>query len=461
MLAVVSAAHILETIDIAIVNVALPQMKATLGFTEAGLSWVVNGYLVTFGGFLLLCGRAGDILGKRRVLLVGLGLFTLASLVAGLAGDATTLVVMRGLQGVSAALISPMTLALLATIFPDGPRAKAIAIWGMISGVSSVVGLILGGLLTNGPGWRWIFLINVPVTIAVIVGTLVWLDPDPKERQRRPFDVLGALFATAGITLLVYGIVQASQAGWGSASTIVPLAIAVVLIAYFVVHEAKVTKDPLLKLSLFKIPNVIGANLTQALVGSGMFVLFYIATLYQQDVLHYSSLQTGLAYVPLSLVLMGFARLTPKLVGRYGVRAVVLAGSVIAAVGMALLALAGPDGNFWVNILGPTIVIGVGMALTFLPLSLAAVTGVPADARGVASGLINVSRITGGALGLSVVAAIAASFTTHQLDIGTAAATALTDGFRIAFLIAAALLVVAAFTAMLLPRRAGAPAKTA
>lgn len=453
MLAVVSVAHILETIDIAIVNVALPQMRADLGFTEAGLSWVVNGYLVTFGGFLLLCGRAGDILGRRRVLLVGLALFTLASLVAGLASDATTLVVMRGLQGASAALISPMTLSLLATIFPDGPRAKAIAIWGMISGISSVVGLILGGLLTMGPGWRWIFLINVPVTLAVIAGTLGWLDRDPAERKRRPFDVIGAIVATAGMTLLVYGIVEASQAGWGSSSTIVPLVAAVLLVAYFVVHEGKVAKDPLMPLSLFKIPTATGANVTQALVGSGMFVLFYIATLYEQTVLHYSSLQTGLTYVPLSVILMIFARMTPKLVGTYGVRAVVVVGSVIAAAGMGSLAFAGPDGSFLVNILGPTILIGVGMSLTFLPLSLAAVTGVPAEIRGVASSLINVSRITGGALGLSAVAAGAMSVTTHRLTTGVTQAVALTDGFRIAFIVGAALLVLAAFTALLLPKK--------
>ncbi|HEY7595117.1 MAG TPA: DHA2 family efflux MFS transporter permease subunit [Actinophytocola sp.] len=460
MLAVVAAAHILDTIDIAIVNVALPQMKASLGFSEAGLSWVVNGYLVAFGGFLLLCGRAGDILGKRRVLLIGLALFTVASLAAGLATDATTLVVMRGVQGAGAALISPMTLALLATIFPDGPRAKAIAIWGMISGVSGVVGLILGGLLTTGPGWRWIFLINVPVTIAVIVGAVVWLERDPANTRRRPFDLLGAIIATAGMTLVVLGIVQASQAGWGAASTIVPLVIGVVLLGYLVLHEGRVAKDPLLPLSLFKIPTVTGANATQALVGSGMFVLFYIATLYQQEVLHYNSLQTGLAYVPLSLVLMGFAKLTPKLVGTYGVRAVVLVGAIIAAVGMGLLAFAGTDGSFLVNILGPTIVIGVGMALTFLPLSLAAVTGVPADGRGVASGLINVSRITGGALGLSIVAAFAAGYTKQKLESGTSAAIALTDGFRIAFIVGAVLLALAAFTALLLPRKpAGAAAK--
>lgn len=452
MLAVICTALILDTIDTSIMNVALPQIKAQLGFTEAGLSWVVNGYLVTFGGLLLLCGRAGDILGHRRLLLAGLAVFFVASLGAGLAPDANTLIAMRTLEGCGAAMISPMTLALLATIFPEGPRAKAIAAWGMAAGLSGVLGNIIGGLLAIGPGWRWIFLMNIPVTLAVIIGALHWLAPDqPIARQGQRFDLAGAIAATLGVTLLTVGIVQSSQAGWGSPETFVPLAAGLVLLAYFVVYEGRIAKDPLLPFSLVKIRNVAGANTTQALVGSGMFVMLYLATLYQQDVLHYSPLQTGAGYIPQTAVILGTATLTPKLVSALGVRLTVIGGAIISTIGMALLALASPNGSYLVNILGPSVIIGVGMALTFLPLSLAAGMGVPEERQGVASSLINVSRVTGGALGLSIIAAIAASYTNHLLNTGTVAAAALTDGFRLGFICAAGLVLVSAFTAIMLP----------
>ncbi|MET7425984.1 MFS transporter [Dactylosporangium sp. NPDC005555] len=456
---VICAAQILDTIDISIMNVALPQIKGELGFSEASLSWVVNGYLVTFGGFLLLCGRAGDILGHRRILLAGLGVFAVASLVAGLASDDWTLVAMRALQGCGAALISPMTLALLARIFPEGPRAKAIAAWGMAAGLSGIFGLAVGGLLTIGPGWRWIFLINLPVCAAVIVGALLWLDRDQRPAQRtQRFDLIGSVASTAGVLLLTVGIVQSSQEGWSAPQAIVPLAAGIALIAYFVLHEGRVAKDPLLPFSLVKIPSVVGANITQALVGSGMFAMLYVATLYQQEVLHYNPLQTGLGYIPQTLIILAAAQQTPRLLGILGIRVTVIIGSVIATIGMALLALSGPNGTYLVNILGPSLIIGVGMALTFLPLSLAAGMGVPDDQQGVASGLINVSRVTGGALGLSVIAAIAAGYTGHQLRAGVDQINAATDGFQLGFLASAGLLMLSVFTALLLPRKPPATA---
>ncbi|PTA45213.1 MFS transporter [Micromonospora sp. RP3T] len=449
---VICAALVMETIDVSIMNVALPPIKDEFGFTEADLSWVVNGYLVPFGGFLLLFGRVGDIFGHRRMLVAGVAIFAVASLVAGLAPNGNTLIVMRALQGVAAALISPMTLALLARTFPEGPRAKAIAAWGMAAGLSGVVGLIVGGLLTVGPGWRWIFLINVPVSLLVIVGVLRWLGHDQRPARRtQRFDLVGAIVSTVGVTLLTVGVLQVSEVGWGSARAIVPLTAGLALLAYFVFHETRVAEDPLLPASLIRIPNVAGANITQALVGSGMFAMLYIATLYQQDVLHYSPLQTGLGYIPQTLVILVTAQQTPKLVAALGMRLAVVVGGVIATVGMALLALSGPQGSYLVNILGPSIIIGVGMALTFLPLSLAAGTGVPDDRQGVASGLINVSRITGGALGLSVVAAVAAGYTGSQRAAGVDEVTALTDGFQVGFLISAGLLLLSVFTALLLP----------
>jgi len=357
-------------------------------------------------------------------------------------------------------LIGPMTLAILASIFPDGPRAKAIAIWGMLSGISGSAGLLIGGLLTDGPGWRWIFLINVPITIGVIVATLMYLENDRPTRAHRRFDLLGSVLVTAGLTLLVFAILQTDRYGWGSTRSIVQLVGAVVLLVYFVLHEAFVAKEPLLPLSLFRLGTVTGANIAQALVGSSMFVLFYLATLYQQNVLHYSALETGLAYLPLNLTIIGFARLTPKFVGRYGVRLVVTAGSLIAAAGLASLAFVTPHGSYLVNILGPSIVLGAGIALTFLPLALAAVTGVPAAERGVASGLVNMSRIVGGALGLAIVASIATSYTSTKLARGAAPDVALTNGFQLGFVIGTVLLLLAAVTALtLLPRKEAAPAK--
>jgi EmrB/QacA subfamily drug resistance transporter len=453
ILVVICAASILDTIDISALNVALPTIKAELGFTEASLSWVVNGYLVTFGGFLLLFGRAGDVFGHRRVLLAGLAVFGVASAVAGITSDANTLIAMRALQGIGAAMITPMTLALVARSFPEGPRAKAIAVWGMTNALSGFLALVLGGVLTVGPGWRWIFFINVPLSVLIIIGTLVWLDRDRAPERRKRLDLVGAVVATLGMSLLTIGIVQAGQSGWGATATIVPLVLGVLFVAYFVLHEGRLAKDPMLPFSLLKIPTVAGANLTQALVGAGMFVLTYVATLYQQDVLHYNALQTGLGYIPQTVVLLAAAQQTPKLVAKLGVRVTVMIGSILVMIGLGSFAFAGPDGSYLVNILGPYIVIGVGMALTFLPLSLAAGIGVPDERQGVASSLINVSRVTGGALGLSVVAAVAASYTSSRLEAGTPEVTALTDGFHVGFIVAAGLLLVSVFTAMLLPRK--------
>ncbi|WIX91750.1 MFS transporter [Amycolatopsis sp. DG1A-15b] len=450
-LAILCVGHILETVDITIVNVALPRIKVDLGFADADLSWVVNAYTVAFGGFLLLAGRAGDLLGRRRVFLGGLAVFTLASLVAGLSQNAIELVVMRAVQGLAAAFIGPMTLAMLAATFPEGaPRNKAIGLWGMLSGVSASAGLLIGGLFVNGPGWQWIFLLNIPLGLALIVASFKYLDVDKATRRFHRFDGVGAITATGGLTLLAYGIVETTKDGWDSPRTFVALGGAVVLIGYFLIHEAFVAKEPLLSISLLRVRSVFSANVVQALVNSGMFVMFYLATLYQQEVLHFTPLQTGFAYVPLTLLLVVFARLAPVLIPKLGVRYIVFGAALIAAGGLALFARVSPDGTFLGDILAPSLLLSIGVALTFIPATIAAVSGVPAGQTGVASGLVNVSRTIGGALGLAVVSTLATARTTDLLSSGTPKAEALTSGFRLGFAISAALLVVAAFTALAL-----------
>jgi EmrB/QacA subfamily drug resistance transporter len=450
VLAILSLGHILETIDLTVVNVALPTIKTDLGFSNASLSWVVNAYSVAFGGFLLLCGRAGDLLGRRTVFIGGLWVFILASLLAGIAWNAPVLVVARAVQGFAAAAIGPMTLAMLASAFPEGkPRIKAIGIWGMLSGVSAAAGLLLGGVITQGPGWRWIFFINLPIGILLIVAALRFLDADRPGRHYHKFDVAGAVSATAGLSLLAYAIVQSNTYGWGSTRTVVLFAVAAALVVYFVLHEAFVASEPLLAISLFRNRSVSSANIVQVVVNSGMFVMFYLATLYLQEVLGYSALETGLAYVPMSLALVVFARLGTKLIPIIGTRYVVFIGGLVGAVSLALFATISADGTFLRSILGPSLLLSIGVALTFIPTTIAAVAGVPADQRGIASGMINVSRTVGGALGLAVVSTIALNHAKDLLASGTPQAEALTSGFRLGFAISAVLLVMASVLAVL------------
>ncbi|MFB4304484.1 MFS transporter [Actinomadura sp. GTD37] len=459
VLTVLCLGHILETIDMTVVNVALPRIKSDLAFSEGDLSWVVNAYTVTFGGFLLLCGRAGDLLGRRRVFIGGLVLFTVASLLAGLAGNAGTLVGARALQGLAAAFIGPMTLAMLTSTFPEGPpRNKAIGLWGMLSGVSAAVGLLVGGVFVDGPGWEWIFWLNIPLGVVLVLATLRYLDADRPARRFHRFDLPGAVTVTGGIGLLAYAIVQTHDHGWGSGRTIGLFAAALVLIGYFTVHEARVAKEPLMDLSLLKIRSVSSANVVQALTNSGMFVMFYLATLYQQNVLHYSPIKTGLAYVPMTLLLVAFARVGPMLMPKFGVRNIVFAGAMISAIGLLLFSRVSPDGSFLVDVLVPSLFLGVGVALTFIPTTVAAVSGVPKTQAGLVSGLVNVSRTVGGALGLAVVSTLAANHSAGLLKSGAVKADALTEGFQLGFLISAGLLAFAGITALALFPKPGASA---
>ncbi|SEP53562.1 MFS transporter [Amycolatopsis saalfeldensis] len=451
VLAVLCAAQVLDGIDVTVVNVALPSIGHQLGFSPDTLSWIVNAYMVTFGGFLLLGGRAGDLLGRRKVFLGGLALFVVTSLVAGLTRDAGLLVGARAVQGLAAALIAPMTLALIASHFPVGKgRDRAFVLWGAAYGLSSALGLVLGGLLVNGPGWRWIFLINVPIAAVLFVAALRNLRPDRPARRHQRFDFVGAVTSTAGVGLLAYGVLSASTGGWGSARTVVVLIAAVLLLSYFVVHETRIAREPLVTFSLFRERSLAGANIVTALRGAAMFALFYFATLYQQQVLGYSALKTGLAYLPLTLILVVASGVGPMLVQRIGIRFVLFGGALVAAAGLLWFTQITPDGSLMWSVIAPSVVVALGFAIMVVPSTVAALTGVPQAHTGIASAMLNVSLQVGGALGLAALSTVATSKTA-----GRAGSEALVDGFVFAFIAAAALMVVTAIVALFLFREDG------
>ncbi|MEX5632734.1 MFS transporter [Parafrankia sp. FMc2] len=395
-LSLLCIAAMLETLDITIVNVALPSIQDDLDFSRGDLPWVVNAYTVAFGGFLLLGGRTGDVFGQRRIFVGGIALFLVASLAAGLSQGAGGLIATRALQGLAGAFTIPMTLAMIASIFPAGPsRNKALAVWGTTAGVSSALGVVLGGLLVSGPGWRWIFLLNVPVCALILACAHRYLPADRATRPHR-FDIVGALVATGGTALLIYAVLQASEHDWGSGRTIGLLAGAVAILAYFVVHELFVAAEPLMTFSLFRNRSVSGANAVQALVAVALWAMLFFVTLYAQEVLNYSALKTGLAYLPLAVTLLAAAPVGPLLVPKIGIRAVVATGCAIVAGGLLLFAGISPDGGLGMNIILPSVVVSLGFAILFVPINIAAVSGVPAESTGIAAALLNVSRYVGG-----------------------------------------------------------------
>jgi EmrB/QacA subfamily drug resistance transporter len=451
ILAVLCVAQVLDGIDVTVVNVALPTIEHQLGFSQDTLSWVVNAYMVTFGGFLLLGGRAGDLMGRRTVFLGGLVLFVLASLVSGLAQDTGLRVGARAVQGLAAALIAPMTLALIASNFPTGKaRDRAFALWGAAYGLSSALGLVLGGLLVNGPGWRWIFLIYVPIGALVFIAALRYLGPDRPARRHQRFDIVGAVTSTVGVGLLAYGVLSASTNGWSGASTIVVLVAAALLLGYFLIHETRIASEPLVIFSLFRKRSLAGANIVTAMRGAAMFALFYFATLYQQQVLGYSALETALAYLPLTLILVVASGIGPTLVHRIDIRFVLFGGSLIAAAGLVCFTQITPDGSLLWSVVAPSVVVALGFAIMVVPSTIAALTGVPPAHTGIASALLNVSLQVGGALGLAVLSTVAGSETA-----GRVGEQALINGFVVAFVAAAALMVVTAIVAIAMFRDEG------
>lgn len=425
-------------LDTTIVNVALPSIKDDLGFTESALAWVVNAYMLTFGGFLLLGGRLGDLYGHRRLFLAGIILFTLASLGCGIAQSKELLIVARAVQGLGGAVTAAVSLSLLMNLFTDhSERAKAMGYFGFVSAGGGSVGVLLGGLLTNSFDWHWNFLVNIPIGIAVLILAWKLLPTTLSEVKHRNLDAAGALTVTSSLLIAVYAIVNGNQVGWISLQTLGLLIIAGILLAIFVKIESKV-RSPLMPLSLFRLRNVLTANIIGVLWAAAMFAWFFLSALYLQLVLQYTPLQVGLSFLPANLIMATFSLgLSAKLVMRYGIKKPLSIGLLLASIGLALFVRAPVNGNFITDVLPNMILLGLGAGMAFNPVLLAAMNDVKPEESGLASGLVNTSFMMGGSLGLAVLASIAASRTMSLISSGTPQIEALTEGYHAAFFVGA------------------------
>jgi EmrB/QacA subfamily drug resistance transporter len=447
-LAVLVAAQFMVVLDVAIVNVALPSIRTDLHFGEESLQWVVTAYAILFGGFLLLGGRMADILGRRRLFSAGLALFIVASLLDGFAWSSGSLIGFRALQGLGAALLAPAALSILTTMFAEGrERNLALGIFGAASGSGGAAGVLLGGALTSAFDWSWIFFINVPVGLLVLAATPFLLRESRAEVTHRHFDVAGAASITGGLMLLVYAMTRATQHGWATAETIGLIAAAVALVASFVVIELR-SKAPLLPMRIFRLRTLTASNLAAFLLAGALFSQFFLLTLYMQNVLHYSAIQTGVAYIALTLAIISFSAVAQFVATRFGIRRVLPLGLAIAAVTVAAYGRLPVHGHYFFDLFPAFVVGGIGMALAFVPMTIGGLTGVSRQEAGVASGLINTSQQIGGAIGVAVASTIAATFTNRYVEahpgVGSLDPAALTHGFSIAFYVLAAVAGVAA-----------------
>ncbi|MGZ6644723.1 MAG: MFS transporter [Solirubrobacteraceae bacterium] len=447
-LALLCAVAFLDFVDAPIVNVALPAIRRDLHFSVPALQWVPSAYLLTYGGFMLLGGRAADLLGRRRVLVAGTVLIGLASLVGGFANSSGVLVGARLAQGLGAAITLPAALSILTTTFKEGrDRNTALGIWGGVGGLASAVGVLLGGLLTEGPGWRWVMFVNPVACVLVLGGIFGLLGGERRRAQLAGFDALGAVLATSGMLLLVYTLVKAPTAGWGAARTIGGLAGALALLAAFVVNELRVEK-PLAPLSIFAIKGLAAADVTQLTAFAGFLAMFFYLTLYMQNVLGYSPIQTGAAYLPACFAIGTSAGISSQLLSRTGTRPVIVAGSLIAAGGVYWLSRIPVHGSYLADLLPAMVVMSIGFGPVFVGVTTAANAGVPADQAGLAASLVNASQQLGGALGLAIFTALATSRTDHLLAGHASAPEALTAGFQRALLASSFFLLAAAVIAL-------------
>jgi EmrB/QacA subfamily drug resistance transporter len=439
-LVVLCVGMLMIILDSTIVNVALPSIQSDLGFSQANLAWVVNAYLIAFGGLLLLAGRVGDLIGRKSVFMVGLAVFTGASLLCGLSQSQEILIGARFVQGVGGALTSGVILGIIVTMFPD-PReqAKAIGVYSFVASAGASIGLLAGGLLTQGINWHWIFFVNLPIGVATALLAVRLVDRDAGIGLRRGADVLGAVLVTAALMLGVYTILEAGDYGWASLHTLGLGAVSLVLLAAFLVRQARTT-TPLVPLRIVRSRNVSGANVIQMLMVAGLFGMFFLSVLYLQRVLGYDAIETGVAFLPVS-VLIGVLSLgfSARLNTRFGARATLIPGLVLLVAALALFARVPVDGNYLVDLLPSMVMFGVGAGLSFPSLMTLAMSGATRSDAGLASGLVNTSLQVGGALGLAILATLATSRTDNLLADGASRASALTDGYQLAFIVAAGL----------------------
>ena len=434
------AAQFVVVLDASIVNVALPSIGSGLHFSEANLPWVVNAYVIAFGGFLLLGGRAADLLGRRRVFMAGLLVVAIASLVAGFAANQGQLIAARAAQGLGAAIISPAALSIVTTMFQDGgERNKALGAWGAVAGSAGAAGVLLGGILTDGLGWEWVLWVNVPVALIALALTPGLIPESRSESATRHFDAAGAITVTGGLSVLAYAVLDASSAGWGSTKTIGLLALSAALIAAFAVIEMR-SKAPLVPFRVFRLRTLTGANVVGLLLGASLFSMFYFISLYMQQVLGYSPIHAGLSYLPLAVTIIIAAGLGGQLVTRFGFKPILATGMLTIALGLAWFSQVSVGRGFLTDILGPSLLAAIGLGFGFVTSTIAAVSGVQDREQGLASGLINTSQQIGGALGLAVLSTIATSRTSDVMASGTSSVpNALTEGFQSAFLGGAAI----------------------
>ncbi len=455
-LALLASTQFVIILDAAIVNVAIPSIGADLKFSQENLTWIPNAYALTFGGFLLLGGRMADLLGRRRLFMIGLGLFSVASLLGGLSQSEEQLIGARALQGLGAALLAPSALSMVTNMFAEGAeRNKALGIWGAVSGSGGAAGVLLGGILTEYAGWEWVLWVNVPIGIIAALLAPRLLVESRRESDLRHFDAMGAVTVTAGLSLLVFALVDTINAGWGSTQTLMLLAIASVLLVSFIFIELR-SKDPLMPFGIFRLRTLSGANIVGLLVGAALFAMFFFLSRYMQEVLGYSALKAGLSYLPLALAIIFSAGGASVLVTKLGFKPVLLVGLGLITVGLLWLSQVPEDGVYLSDLVAPMVICAVGLGFAFVPVTIAAVSGVSKDESGLASGLINTSQQVGGALGLAVLGTIAASKTTDLMTIagGSQAALkgALTEGFQLAFLVGAGFAILGIIATLVLVR---------
>ncbi len=456
-LVLLSAVGFLDFVDTSIVNVALPSIRHNLHFSVQNLQWVLSGYLLTYGGFLLLGGRAADLLGRRRILVTGTALFALSSIACGLAQSSGTLIGARLVQGLGAAMMTPAAITILPTTFNDGSdRLKALGAWGALAGLSSGVGVLLGGVLSGGPGWRWVFFVNPPISVLVLLATFRLIANDKRRAKLVHFDTGGAILVTGAMLLAIYALVRAPEVGWNTTRTIAELGGVVVLLLSFLANE-RLHANPLVPLSIFRIKGLAAADATQIIAMAGFYSMFFFVTLYMQNVLHFSPTRAGVSYIPVTVGVAISAGLCSKLFARTGTRPIMVAGALLAAGGVYWLSRIPVHGSYLTDLLPGLMIMSIGLGAVFVGVQTAANAGVPPDKAGLAAALINASFQLGAALGLAIFSAVATSRTNHLLAIHIAVPAALTSGFHLALLVSSLFLVAAALIALRATNTRGEP----